>query len=343
MNKKITILGIGAILCVLLFSSVFSVPAKATTDDGDTKEVCAVYVKDYHGHLGWSNLGWSDVDAHGKWYGVWPLQYYKNGFYSEMTSRSWTGVFVHGNDLATPADFSVAYNNPATADRSSDIAYFSGHGAYGSQQEYQGGPTWSYGALVFGVQEPNSNDPNDYFFSSCAWQRDEDQLGKFDLEWLTVSACNIFHLADDGHGHYYPSSWDDNVHTGLHVLNGYSTTSYQYGYWDLGDCWSRGKRFAVYLFDEGYQNGYLKKAVGFAWQRATYDDAHDPWNGAHYSIRGGSMAALGAIYESGEFVGYEDYFYQDTIHNPMRDPFNRTSGSIWCFYDAVFYDWYVDG
>ena len=305
-----------------------------------------MYVKDYHGHA--PNLDWSDVDAHGKWYGVWPFQYYKNGFYSEMTSRSWTGVFVHGNDLATPADFSVAYNNPATADRSSDIAYFSGHGAYGNRRDING-QMWSYGDIVFGVKEPGSPDPSpeggtDYYFSSITCDaRDEDQLGKFDLEWLTVSACDIFHLADDGQGHYYPPSWGDNVHTGLHVLNAYSTTSYQYGYWDLGDCWSRGKRFAVYLFDEGYQNGYLKKAVGFAWQRATYDDAHDPWNGAHYSIRGGSMAARCAVYWDGQFMGYDYYFYQDTIQNPMRDPFDKTSGSIWYFYDGVYYDWYVDG
>ncbi len=103
--------------------------------------------------------------------------------------------------------------------------------------------------------------------------------GRADLEWIIFSSCLTLNITTY-------SNWTDNRATGLHILNGYSTVAWQYGYWNMGDCWSRGKRYAIYLFDTGTTaDGHLKRAVGFAWQRATWDDAHDWWNDKHYEMR----------------------------------------------------------
>ncbi|MCX8173999.1 MAG: hypothetical protein N3F63_05280 [Thermoplasmata archaeon] len=130
---------------------------------------------------------------------------------------------------------------------------------------------------------------------------------------------------------------------GLHIVNGFVTDCIQYGTWTSGVA-SRGYRYAVYLYQTGYENGYLKSAVGYAWERATIHDAlysKFPWE--HYYIVAGSIAPVGEKYIEGQFAGYfTRYFYNDTITSPLVDPVDSYGGTITKIYKPWYYSWVCD-
>ncbi|MEM3513047.1 MAG: DUF6345 domain-containing protein [Thermoplasmata archaeon] len=302
MGTKWRVFGIGIVLFALFWCSVAQMPtANAAQDDANKKEVGAIWCKDYPSD---PDLPYSDLDAHGKqyWWG------YKNGFYSEMIARGWGGSDsgVHGDGMARDRDLDVRGNPNTPWGEKVDIVYFSGHGGIGNLNSIK----YSDGSMT---------------------DAGEDGWGQYDMEWLIFSAC--YALGLDATGALL--AWGDNQPTGLHVLNGYKTYAYQYNYWDAGDFWPRGKRYAVYLFDPT-DNG-----VGYAWQRATYADAQQSWGHTQW-IRGASVAAAADVYEFGQYVRTEYYFYQDTINNPMRDPIDKNYGDIQFDCYMVYYEWLVD-
>jgi hypothetical protein len=315
MNKKITIFGIGAILCVLLFSSVFSVPAKATTDDSYKQELWVDWVNDYSS-VGQPTLYGSELDG--------------GGFYQRMRSYGCTNPKdnngndicpgCYGNNNANPSHFIVAPNENK-ADTYADIAYFAGHG-FGAQNG---------AGFVFNT------------FDSCygtnnVWD-DYDGWGDYDLEWLTLSACSV--LGPDKSSAM--SHWNDNIiypHH-LHVINGYQTLAYQYyGQWqNMRD--SRGEIFADYLFSTGNDvNGKPYAGVGNAWQHAAYDDAqlYKAYGGTnHHTIVVATIAAIMEQYVGGSYIGSTEYFYYDKVTNPLPDA--KYSGNVQYWPSGWYYTW----
>ena len=345
MNKKITIFGIGAILCLLLFSSVFSVPAKATTDDSYT-QVWSEWVNEYHGRL--PNLQSSDADAYGKqyWWGwsdgfEYRMGRYHGGQQIPFSNGNWVFMGTHGDDYANPADLSL-WKEYGAAVKYADIIYFAGHG--------QGGKNAA--ALEFGVKEFGINPALDDY--EVTWQDDSNAYhtvhwGDYDAEWLIFSACSV--LGPDADAAI--TNWGDNIPSGLHIINGFQTDAKQYdGAWSLGHT-TRGARYADYLHQSGYDSqGHTLNAVGYAWQRATFDDAQDctPFY-AHSDIRGASVAAAIDVYIADPYdpshgLTWEEtlyYFYVDTVQTPLRDPFVKNTGNIQ-YYNPhpVYYSWVVD-
>ncbi|MEM3396458.1 MAG: DUF6345 domain-containing protein [Thermoplasmata archaeon] len=351
MGTKWRVFGIGIVLFALFWCSVAQMPTVNAGNDDTQKEVLAEWVNQYNGKAG--DLPYSDIDAYGRtgWWWYWPILGYvygtKPGFGYVMSQHGWETT-VWGNNNAIPDDFA----RPAEFGASRDFIYFAGHGTGGGTIRVNG-QFIHFSAMVFGTDQssaismpPNSYDPLTQPASNYA-DSYETLLGdNDDVEWLTLSCCrglaggaSAVCTQTWGYAMYHHTPTNTQ---GIHVVNGYVTDSYWYGTWSWWDHKTRGAIYAECLFEGGTQNGYLKRAVGFAWQRATIRDVSENCWGEHHYIVGASVAAVGNIYENGELVDIVEYFYEDTIDSPLPDPINKNIGNIISIYTPQYYEWVVD-
>lgn len=170
---------------------LISTPVHAGNDDSNAKEVGVEWIEDYSGS-GLGNLQNTREDA--------------GSFYNALGNIGWTKRFNYGDALAWESDFekSGVGGSDSTYIDTLDFAYFSGHGsptAFWFGTNYDGDGSYTYRV----------------HYSEAEW-------GDLDLEWITISACNVLQF-DDPAGDVF-DRWGWPVFKGLHMILGYDTYSY---------------------------------------------------------------------------------------------------------------------
>jgi len=176
---------------LLVVLILVSAPVYAGNDDSNLREAGVEWVEDYSGTwLG--SLQYTQEDA--------------ESFYNALGNIGWTKRFSYGDALAWESDFEkpdVGGSDSSYAD-SLDFAYFSGHGS----------PT----AFFFGVnRDGDGSHTYRVHYTEAEW-------GDKDLEWITISACEVLKY-DDPAGDVF-DRWGWGVFRGLHMILGYATISY---------------------------------------------------------------------------------------------------------------------
>lgn len=212
--------------CVMILILMMPMSAVAY-DDYNTKEVGVEWVQSY-GPCGLGNLYATKSDA--------------ESFYNALGNKGWTRRYNWGNADAWEKDYEKAslggWDTIAEGGADTvDFAYFSGHG--------------SPNAFWFGT----NHDGDGYL--PCRVDRTEASWGETDLDWITISVCQVLQFSYGGQSVF--QRWGPRFR-GLHQILSYDTISY-----DL----AMGGKFAYYMTRPWYLGG--AKKIKDAWFQANRD------------------------------------------------------------------------